>query len=182
MASRTSTRERASGSMAAGSPAGTSAAQATRSSSVRALTSARPNGPMRGAAAAGDSRVPVQSGHVRSCRKRLTRARRRSSTARFSSSVTVRRALRKVKSSSCRPFFEVTAMCFFSAGPFSTISRSASVRSRQGTSVRTPNSRAINGCTLNPKACQGRTVPSSRLRPSSRMRVASSTSRTVPMP
>ena len=73
-------------------------------------------------------------------------------------------------------------MCFFSSGPARTICFSSSVSSRQGTSVRTPNSRAICGCTLNPNICHGTTVPSSMLRPGSRISVASSTSRTVPVP
>ncbi|SKY34691.1 Uncharacterised protein [Mycobacteroides abscessus subsp. abscessus] len=96
--------------------------------------------------------------------------------------MTVSRALRKVKSRSCTPFFDVTVMCFFSSGPSSTISRSSSVRSRQGTSVRTPNSRAIAGCTLNPNMFQGTTAPSSRVLSGSGTSASSSTVRTTPVP
>ena len=182
MPSRASTNDRAMGCIGVGSPAGTSSAQSTSSSRVMAVASARPSSPMRGARAAGDRRVPSQSGQTCSERNRLTLAKRFSLSARLSSSVTVRRALRNVKSRSCSPFFEVTVMCFFSSGPLNTMSRSQPSRSRQGTSVRTPNSRAICGWTLKPNICQGMTVPSSIDISGSRMREASSTSLIVPMP
>ena len=119
---------------------------------------------------------------MRSTRKRETRASRFSSWARRSSSVTVRRALRKVKSRSWAPFFERTVIAFFSSGPARTMSRSQSSRSRQGTSVRTPNSRAMSGCTFQPNMFQGLTAPSSRVFEVSGTRASSSTSRTIPVP
>jgi hypothetical protein len=114
------------GRISTGSVSGTPAAHSTSSSRVNAVMSASPRLPMSGAAASGDSRVPWQAGQTRSTRKRLTRASRFSSVARLSSSVTVSRALRNVKSSSRTPFLVVTLMCFFSSGPSSTMARSQS--------------------------------------------------------
>ena len=164
------------------SMAGTPLPQSNMSRNAHEVTSARPYEPMRGARAASLSRVPPQSGQVRSARNFATLANRFSSTARSSSFKTVRRALRNVKSRSCTPFIEVTTICFFSSGPLNTISRSASVSSRNGTFVRTPNSRTMSGCTLNPNVRHGTTAPSSMLSDSSGTRVASSTSRTMPVP
>ena len=168
--------------ISAGSMAGTPLPQSNMSRNAHEVTSARPYEPMRGARAASLSRVPPQSGQVRSTRNFATLANRFSSTARSSSFKTVRRALRNVKSRSCTPFIEVTTICFFSSGPLNTISRSASVSSRNGTFVRTPNSRTMSGCTLNPNVRHGTTAPSSMLSDSSGTRVASSTSRTMPVP
>ena len=168
--------------ISAGSMAGTPLPQSNMSRNAHEVTSARPYEPMRGARAASLSRVPSQSGQVRSTRNFATLANRFSSTARSSSLSTVRRALRNVKSRSCTPFIEVTTICFFSSGPLNTISRSASVSSRNGTFVRTPNSRTMSGCTLNPNVRHGTTAPSSMLSDSSGTRVASSTSRTMPVP
>src|SRR5690625_3473357 len=79
-------------------------AQAMSSSRVWAVASARVIPSISGVRAWRESRVPAQSGQVLSARNRLTRARRFSVSARRSSSVTVRRALRKVKSRSWTPF------------------------------------------------------------------------------
>ena len=168
--------------ISAGSASGTPFAHASTSRSGIAVTSANPYLPIRGARAASLRRVPPQSGQVRSTRNLATLANRFSSTARSSSFSTVSRALRKVKSRSCTPFIDVTTICFFSSGPLNTISRSASVRLRNGTFVRTPNSRTISGCTLNPNVRQGTTAPSSIVSDSSGTSVASSTSRTMPVP
>lgn len=182
MSCRVSTRPSAMVRMSRGREGGTVGAQASTSSRVLAVTEARFSSPIRGARAFSLSREPWQSGQTDATRNRSTRARRLSVSARLSSSSTVRRALRKVKSRSWTPFFEAKVMCFFSSGPSRTISRSQSSRSRHGTSVRTPNSRAMVGWTLKPNICQGTTAPSSRVLDASTTRVASSTVRTVPVP
>ena len=73
-------------------------------------------------------------------------------------------------------------MCFFSAGPSKTISRSRGVSSRKGTSVRTPISRHTSVISDHIREFQGATAPWSMLRDSSGTRVERSTVRTVPVP
>ena len=73
-------------------------------------------------------------------------------------------------------------MCFFSAGPWNTISFSCAVRSRKGTLVRTPISRQISVISDHIRLFHGATAPSSMVRESSGTSVAGSTVRTVPMP
>ena len=73
-------------------------------------------------------------------------------------------------------------MFFFTAGPWKTMSRSRAVRSRKGTSVRTPISRAMSFMRDHIRVCQGATAPSSIDRLSSGTRVDSSTVRTIPVP
>ena len=73
-------------------------------------------------------------------------------------------------------------MFFLTAGPWNTMSRSCAVRSRNGTSVRTPISRAMSFISDHIRVCQGATAPSSIVRDSSGTRVDSSTVRTMPVP
>ena len=62
------------------------------------------------------------------------------------------------------------------------MSFSFSVSSRNGTSVRTPRSRAMSFIKDHISVCHGRTAPSSIVRVSSGTRVLSSTMRTMPVP
>ena len=73
-------------------------------------------------------------------------------------------------------------MFFLTAGPWKTMSRSFSVSSRKGTSVRTPISRAMSFISDHISVCQGATAPSSMVSDSSGTRVDSSTVRTMPVP
>ena len=83
---------------------------------------------------------------------------------------------------SCMPFLERSVISFFSSGPSRTMSLSQSSRARHGTSVRTPNSRAMSGCTFQPNMFHGLTAPSSRVLDVSGTSASSSTSRTIPVP
>ena len=168
--------------MSAGRCSGTDCDHARASSKVIAVTSTKLCSTMSGVRALGHKCVPWHSEHMPSRRKRLTLAKRFSVSARLSSSVTVKRALRKVKSSSCTPFFVATVTCFFSSGPSSTICFSSARSLFHGTSVRTPNSRTISGWTLKPNICQGTIAPSSMVFDGCGMSAASSTLRTVPVP
>ena len=73
-------------------------------------------------------------------------------------------------------------MCFFSIGPWNTISRSSGVSSRNGTSVRTPI--ALHTCFIRSHMSvpHGSTAPSSMEIDSSGTSAASSTVRTMPVP
>ena len=62
------------------------------------------------------------------------------------------------------------------------MSRSRCVSSQNGTSVRTPISRAMSFISDHISVCHGATAPSSIVRLSSGTRVASSTMRTMPVP
>ena len=73
-------------------------------------------------------------------------------------------------------------MWCFSAGPWNTISRSSGVRSRKGTSVRTPISRAMSRISFHMSCCHDATAPSSMESDSSGTSVDSSTVRTMPVP
>ena len=147
-----------------------------------AVASARFLSPIFGARASALSLLPAHDGQTRSVKNLETLLSRFSSVARSSSLVTVSLAFLNVKSSSWTPFTLVTVMCFFSSGPAKTISRSSCVNSLNGTSVRTPNSRTISGCTLQPNIRQGATAPSSMLRLWSGTMALSFTSRTIAVP
>ncbi len=73
-------------------------------------------------------------------------------------------------------------MCFFTAGPWNTMSRSSGVSSQNGTSVRTPM--APQTCFMRSHMSEphGSTAPSSMLMDSSGTSDASSTVRTMPVP
>ena len=73
-------------------------------------------------------------------------------------------------------------MCFFSAGPWNTMSFSRSVSSRKGTSVRTPISRHTSVIRDHIRLFQGATAPPSMVRESSGTRESRFTVRTVPVP
>ncbi len=79
-------------------------------------------------------------------------------------------------------FLDLYRMCFFTAGPWKTISFSSAVRSRNGTSVRTPISRQTSVISDHIRLFQGATAPPSMVRESSGTRVDSSTVRTLPVP
>ena len=70
----------------------------------------------------------------------------------------------------------------FSAGPWYTISFSSGVRSRNGTSVRTPISRAMSFIRDHISEPQGATAPWSMVSESSGTSVDSSTVRMIPVP
>ena len=73
-------------------------------------------------------------------------------------------------------------MCFFSAGPWNTMSRSSGVSWLNGTSVRTPISAATCFMRSHMSVLHGTTAPSSMVRLSSGTSDASSTVRTMPVP
>ena len=73
-------------------------------------------------------------------------------------------------------------MCFFSAGPWKTMSFSCAVRSRKGTSVRTPISRQTSVISDHIRLFHGATAPPSMVSESSGTSVSRSTVRTVPVP
>ena len=73
-------------------------------------------------------------------------------------------------------------MCFFSAGPWNTMSFSFSVSSRNGTSVRTPISRQMSVISDHIRLFHGATAPSSMVRDSSGTSDAMFTACTVPVP
>ena len=73
-------------------------------------------------------------------------------------------------------------MCFFTAGPWYTMSFSSSVRSRNGTSVRTPISRQTSVISDHMRLFHGATAPWSIVRESSGTSVDRSTLRTHPVP
>ncbi|SIA82550.1 Uncharacterised protein [Mycobacteroides abscessus subsp. abscessus] len=127
-------------------------------------------------------RVPSQAGHVRVMRYLSTRARAFSSFAFDRAFSTVATALKYVKSSSVPPVLVATTMWRFSAGPSYTIAFSVSVRSRKGTFVRTPSSRATSFMSFHMRDPQGETAPSSMVRDSSGTRDARLTTRWTPVP
>lgn len=73
-------------------------------------------------------------------------------------------------------------MCLFSAGPSKTISRSRSVSSLNGTSVRTPIARQTSAISDHIREFHGATAPSSIESDSSGTRVDLSTVQTAPVP
>ena len=73
-------------------------------------------------------------------------------------------------------------MCFFSAGPWKTMSFSFLVRSRNGTSVRTPIWRQMSVISDHIRLFHGATAPPSMVRESSGTSVSKSTVRTMPVP
>ena len=73
-------------------------------------------------------------------------------------------------------------MCFFSAGPWNTRSRSWGVSWLKGTSVRMPISRATCFMRSHMSVLHGSTAPSSMVSVSSGTSVVSSTVRTMPVP
>ena len=73
-------------------------------------------------------------------------------------------------------------MCFLTAGPWNTMSRSFSVSSQNGTSVRTPIARHTSVISDHMSVRHGATAPLSMERLSSGTSVARSTVRTRPVP
>ena len=73
-------------------------------------------------------------------------------------------------------------MCFFSAGPLNTMSRSLGVSWLNGTSVRTPISRATCFMRSHMSVPHGATAPSSMVSDSSGTSASVSTVRTTPVP
>ena len=172
------------GRMSAPSDPGTPRTQSTAASKVIALASARFSPPTRGARAASLSLVPPQSGQVFSSRNLATRFSPFSSLALASAFSTVYTALKYVKSSSAKssPFFGLYRMCFLTAGPLKTMSRSLGVRSLNGTSVRTPIAPATCFIRSHINEPHGSTAPSSMLFDSSGTSAARFTLRTMPVP
>ena len=80
------------------------------------------------------------------------------------------------------PFLLETATLRFSAGPCSTISRSASLSSVYGTSMRTPRSATTCGMNEKPNIDQGATAPSAIVFDGSGTSAAPSIARTTPVP
>ena len=88
----------------------------------------------------------------------------------------------KSSSPATSEFFDLYRICFFTAGPWKTISRSSGVSSRNGTSVRTPIARQTSVISDHISEFHGATAPPSIVSDSSGTSAASLTARTTPTP